>query len=503
MKVSALVIAAVVSAGRIASAQTAPCASVSPDPDCTIGSFNAPGCVPPVNADTGKIQHVIVLMQENRSWDSYYATIGTAKCSTFPPPAGETCVDKLGCDDCGSNPDPTNLSGPPIETFHQTAYCTEDTSHGWGGSHTEFNRADQNSSTGLNDGFTTANVSAADPTGRRAMGHYDAGDLNYYHALVRKFAFGDRYFSSILGPTYPNREYLLAATSFGHITNDLPPIPNGFPVDSIFTRLDAAGVSWKNYFNNLPQAGLVYSSPNTHFAPFATFFADLASCVLPAPVCQLPDVSFVDPFFLIAGVTGLESTDEHPQNDIQEGQLFVAAVIDALILSPVWKDSVLFLTYDEAGGFYDHVVPPAACAPDGFAPGYCADKPGGGCTSLGQATSDNPGTVTVGFDRYGFRTPNAVISPWVKPGHVSHVTADHTSILKFIETRFQLPTLTRRDANASDMTDYFDFAQDPASAPLFDPLDVLQTLPVPAFDPLRALMCIQNGVSVSDELPLP
>jgi phospholipase C len=465
--------------------------------DCSNGAGFQPA---PNSALNDKIQHVIVLMQENRSWDSYYATIGLNQCSVFPPPSGETCVDKLGCDDCGSNPDPTNAAAPRIQTFHQSAYCTEDTAHGWGESHVEFNPDDPNSGAGTNQGFTKANISTADPTGRRSMGHYDAGDLNYYNTLVKTFAFGDRYFSSVLDSTYPNREYLMAATSFGHVQNDFPPIPKGFPIDSIFTRLDGANppITWKDYFNNLPQAGLVYSSPNTHFAPFATFFADLATCVTPA-TCQLPQVAFVDPLFEIASPTGLEATDEHPSNDIQEGQAFVASVVDALIASPVWQQSVLFLIYDEAGGFYDHVVPPAACAPDSFTPGKCADTTNGTCTSFGNSSAQGLGGLTVGFDRYGFRVPNAVISPWVKPGYVSHQVQDHTSILKFIETRFGLGALTRRDANADDMLDYFDFSQ--THPPLADAVGVLERLPVPAFDPLRAVECMATRLQATATSP--
>ena len=252
---------------------------------------------------------------------------------------------------------------------------------------------------------------------------------------------------------------------------------------SIFDRLDAADVTWKNYFNNLPQAGLFVSATKGRFVPFETFFTDLASCVTPQ-TCQLPQVSFVDPAFFEVGVTGFEGTDEHPKNDIQEGQAFVASVVNALIASPVWKDSAMFLVYDEAGGFYDHVPPPAACAPDAFLPGNCADDPSGACTNLGQPSAQDLGGITVGFDRYGFRTPNAVISPWVKPAYVSHQVYDHTSVLKFLETRFQLPALTSRDANAGDMLDFFDFTQ--ASPPLLTP----PSLPLPAFDVEKGLQCV-------------
>lgn len=479
---------AVGTVGRPAAAQSSVCRAVgAAGNDCT-QTFNRAGCVPAANGDLGKIRHVIVLMQENRSWDSYYGTIDLPQCGSEAP--GQSCVDKLPPAGA-TNPDPTD-STRTIRSFHQTAYCTEDTAHGWGSSHVEFNPDDPNASTGTNQGFTKANVTAADPTGHRTMGYYDGTDLNYYWNLVRLFAFGDRYFSAVLDSTYPNREYLLAATSFGHVQNDFPPIPKGFPVPSIFSRLDAAGIDWKDYFNNLPQAGLVYDSPNTHFAPFAAFFADLAAGTL-------PPVALVDSAFEIKSATGLEATDEHPANDVQEGQAFVAAVIDALIASPLWKESVLFLTYDEAGGFYDHVVPPAACAPDAFTPGTCADTASGTCTSFGRPSKQGLGGITVGFDRYGFRVPNAVVSPWVKPGYVSHQVYDHTSILKFIETRFQLPTLTLRDANANDMTDFFDFS--PSNPPLADAPRVLETLPVAAFDPGRAAVCAATQLEATAGSP--
>jgi hypothetical protein len=295
---------------------------VAADLDCRKGKGDVPARNALLNS---KIRHVIVLMQENRSWDSYFGMIDLPQCGEEA--SGQSCVDKLPPEGA-TNPDPTDLS-KTIPSFHQTLYCTEDTAHGWDSSHVEYNRVDPNAPVGFNDGFTNANVSAADPTGHRSMGYYDGTDIDYYWDLVRLFAFGDRYFSTSLDSTYPNREYLLAASSFGHIKNDFPAIPSGFPVDSIFTRLDAAGITWKNYFLNLPQAGLVYDSPNTHLAPLPVFFADLATCLLPAPLCQLPQVSFVDPAFLLVGLTGLESTDEHPQNDVQEGQAFVAAIVDA------------------------------------------------------------------------------------------------------------------------------------------------------------------------------
>jgi phospholipase C len=157
----------------------------------------------------------------------------------------------------------------------------------------------------------------------------------------------------------------------------------------------------------------------------------------------LPSVSFIQ---------NASGSDEHPTTSVQAGAKFAKGFIDALMKSPNWKDSVFFLTYDEAGGIYDHVPPPSAPNPDGIAP-------------LDLTATDTQGN----FDRYGFRLPLMVVSPFTKPGFVSHTVADLTAILKFIETRYGLPPLTARDAAQPDMTEFFDFANssnlNPPAAP--------------------------------------
>src|SRR5205807_9500562 len=137
----------------------------------------------------------------------------------------------------------------------------------------------------------------------------------------------------------------------------------------------------------------------------------------------------------------------HPSSNSQVGQKFVSDVTHALFTSPNWASSALFLTYDEHGGFYDHVAPPAAPVPDGIAPMLQA--------------GDTPGA----FDRYGIRVPVAVISPFAKSHFVSHTVNDHTSILHFIETRFHLPALTNRDGSANPMLEFFDFKGAPFKTP--------------------------------------
>jgi phospholipase C len=347
----------------------------------------------------GRVQHIVVLMQENRSFDHY-----------FGQRAGDT------------NPNP--LGGTPIAAFHKTTYCeVADLNHSWNGTHQEWDG-------GKMDGFTAANAVAADPTGSRTMGYYDRTDLPFYYALDNTFAIGDHYFASALTQTFPNRFYLLAGTSFGHIRNDFP-TGAGYTQPTVFNLLDAAHVSWKIYYSQIAFANLFayVQTRQINVVPIDQYYVDASNG-------NLPQVSFVDPIFL---ATNTVENDEHPPSNVQVGQNFTANVINALFKSPEWLSSAMFLTYDEHGGFYDHMAPPAAVAPDSIPPMLQA--------------GDAPG----GFDRYGIRVPVTVISPWSKAHFVSHVVNDHTSILRFIETRFNLPTLTRRDAAANPMLEFFNF----------------------------------------------
>jgi phospholipase C len=370
------------------------------------------------------LQHIVVLMQENRSFDSYFGVLhdqGQPRTAEVP----ET-----------GNPNPTNPNGPPITPFHQPQTCiSSDVAHGWTATHAEINGGKMN-------GFTTQNVAPADPTGRRAMGYYDQSDLPFYYGLARTFGIGDRYFASVPGPTYPNRFYEMAGTSFGHISNDFPPA-GGWPQPTIFGRLQAAGISWKVYFAQVSTA-LFFAdgqSHQDHIVPISQYFAD-------AKAGTLPQVAFVEPTYI--GKVAVES-DEHPPANIQVGQQFTAGVVNALMASPNWSSSAFLLTYDEHGGFYDHVAPPRAPKPDNIPPIL------------------KPGDVNVPFDQYGVRVPFLVASPFSKPHFVSHRVSDHTSILKLIELRFGLKPLSERDEHANGLLEYFDFNHphftDPPSLP--------------------------------------
>lgn len=376
-----------------------------------------------------EIKHIVVLMQENRSADHYLGQLSVEGQPDYEP------------EPTTGNPDPLN-PGNTIVPFHQTALCdSSDLNHSWNGSHQEWNNGAMDGFTAAND-INSANSDPADPSGARTMGYYNRDQLPFYNALYKKFATGDRYFSSVLSQTFPNRFFLLAGTSFGHIANDLPP-PDGFTQPSIFNLLDDANISWKVYFSQIPFAyefSYVRNHAPGNVVPIEQYYAD-------AKAGTLPKVSFVDPIF--AGAPNVEN-DEHPPANVQVGQKFVWRVVHKLEKSPNWPTSALFLTYDEHGGYYDHVPPPPAVVPDAIPPML---QPG-----------DTPGA----FDRYGFRVPTVVVSPFARHHFVSHVVHDHTSILRFIEERFGLPALTARDAAADPMLEFFDFTNPPfLTAPAF------------------------------------
>jgi phospholipase C len=385
------------------------------------------------------IQHVVVLMQENRSFDSSFGKL---------PFEGQPKVEAEPLN--ASNPTPLDPGGPPIRAYHKTNYCeVADLDHSWNGAHAEWDG-------GKMDGFTAANAVSADPTGSRTMGWYDRKDLPFYYGLYSTFATNDRYFSFVLSRTFPNRFYLLAGTSFGHIRNDLPP-SDGFTQPTVFNLLDAAGITWRIYYSQIPFAdefSYVRDHAPGNVVPIDQYYADAAAGTL-------PQVSFIDPIFVSQADT---ETDEHPCSNIQVGEQFVANVTDALFASPDWSSTAMFLTYDENGGFYDHIAPPPAPVPDAIPPML------------------DPGDTPGAFDRYGFRVPVAVISPYTKPHYVSHVVEDHTSILRFIETRFGLPALTNRDANANPMLEYFDFSHAAFATP--------PSLPAAPLDPTQFAACL-------------
>ena len=279
---------------------------------------------------------------------------------------------------------------------------------------------------GTNSGFVQSQ------SGPVSMGYITPDVLPFVNSLAATFPVCDRWFCSVGAQTYPNRRYLMAGTSLGltvDVLNDDVP-PNG----TIFQALDAHGISWKNYWSSLPSS-LIWSYQNalpgfsSHLVKDSQFFADAAAGDLPA-------VSLVDPNF--------SSTSEEDPQDVQYGDQFLAKVVNAVMASPQWAHTLLVWTYDEWGGYYDHVPPPSAPVPDDVAPVL--------------APGDPPGS----FDRYGFRVPSGIVSPYARKDYVSSVVHDHTSILKLIETKWNLPALTHRDGGADNLLDSIDLHGEPA-----------------------------------------
>jgi phospholipase C len=496
----------------------------------------------PAKADgnLNKVKHVIVIMQENHSFDNYFGALAYAPGTPYHRGLfgcrkdDHECVDGLTCK---VNKDGTlncfnanrEDNGKLVFAFHDPKRCAApDLNHSWFETHEEANffhpnntlhDADMNGFVKVNDATEQIDNGVESPTEDQTMGFYTQDDIPFYYSLASTFAVSDRYFASVLGPTFPNRSYLLAATSFGHLTTSdtFPPAGGYKPISgTIFDLLDKNNVSWADYFQDAPQGGsfrpFSATAIDPHFLPLAVLLAQAAG--VPG-VPELPSVSFVDPNFGIFGVKS--ENDEHPPTDIQRGQAFVSKVVNALRNGPFWKDSVIFITYDEHGGYYDHVQPPAARqghsrTPDGIFPGQCEDlsnvplslQPGGGAECSQNLLSTTDTTVIdaeklcpdlaanptgeypeecASFDQVGVRVPFLAISPFSKTHYVSHTIGDHTSLLAFIEKRFLsiasdpgdndgdddddfAPVtrlhLTKRDQHAHTLEDLFDFDAAPS-----------------------------------------
>jgi phospholipase C len=368
------------------------------------------------------IKHIIFYMQENRPFDQYFGRMGAYRAGK----GNNDAFDSLPL----SNSLPDYSDGRHVSPYHMATECHENLSPGWNESHYTYHN-------GADDFVMKASgsiPSSIDPQGTRAMGYYDQSDLPYYYELAWQYGTSDRWFSSIMAPTIPNRMYMFAATSFGHIRPDSAPA-GGWTPKTIFRALSEAGVSWKYYYqdNSVFLAQWKdWSTQQSKVVNISNYYTDLQNGTLPSVV-----------FIERASQLGL---DEHPTKNIQKGAANTKKIIDALMNSSAWSSSAFILTFDEAGGFYDHVKPQPATKPDAIAPMW--------------RSTDNKAD----FDQTGFRVPFIIVSPWVKPHFVSHVVRDNTAILKLIETRFNVPALTARDAAQDDMTEFFDFTNPPHTA---------------------------------------
>jgi len=357
------------------------------------------------------LRHIVLLMQENRSFDHLFGRFPGA--DGLPPGASVTAA---------------------------TADCLRDPPH---------NQAALDRIAGSDDDY-------ANPAALTAFGE---AQVPVAWALARRFTLCDRYFAPVLGPTFVNRLFSVAATGAGFHDNT-DPIPTALlPRPTIVDRLEAAGVSWACYLAQVPDRGGYEAvafyperqgDPRAN-RPFSRFLADAASGRLPA-------VSWVVP---------ADPLSEHPPTPPQWGQHFSALAVRALMSGPQWRSSALVLNYDESGGFYDHVAPPAG---------------------------------------RGFRVPCTVVSPYARPGYVSHQVFDHASVLALVETTFGLRPITDRDASASPLADCFDFDHatlDPVLLPASPPATgcpppppwAAELLAMPLNGPPRPAAAIEAGPS--------
>jgi phospholipase C len=377
--------------------------------------------------DRSGIEHVVVVMMENRSFDHLLGWLPGADGRQ----AGLTYVDGNGV------PSNTFALAP---TIGFQGCDNLDPDHSWEGGRIQYNN-------GAMDGWLRAN------SDRFAIGYYERKDRAFFNELAMSFTTLDHYFCSIMAETFPNRFFMHSAQT--------PVLHNGevtevVTIPTIWDRLADAGVSGRYYFSDVPFLAFW----GTRYLPIARPHADF---LLDAAAGTLPAVSFVEPRFL--GAEQGASNDDHPHGDIRAGDAFMSEAFHAVARGPRWANTVFIITYDEWGGFFDHVAPPTAAAANDVDP------------------PDENGEVLLGM-----RVPVIVASPWTraagKPRIASQVF-DHTSILKLIEWRWQLPNLTLRDAPDSgvgNLVDVLDFRRPNRGVPkLPRPVPPLLQLCPPGF----------------------
>ena len=469
------------------------------------------------------IDHVVFMLQENHSFDNYFGMLNPYReANGWNKGDDGNTYNVDGIDDKLSTISNEDDEGTSFPLFKFTSTCIDDETSSWYESYGDVSRWDLTTTRPIRmDGFvhtaenyakdcaSTSTCSGGpsaftDLTGKRSMGYYDQGFLNYYYYMASQFAVSDRWFSPVSTKSIGNR----IATFTGGTTQGLvfdPGSDDGLQqlaIDNIFEELDNAKVSWKVYYTVTQGYCLEEDDCPAGFANYpATDFSELtysyqylyenpsgAACVAPtqassvvgdasnsfcidpnhiAPLSQyfsdlkygtLPSFAFIE--------AGYGNNDEHPGagQSILAGQAQVASIINAFMASPEWSNSVFFLSYDEGGGPYDHVPPVPGHSNDNTDPslGTIPDissiavnadsynpclPPSGTPTLHCDLAANDPGAnpadaaAVHGFAaQLGFRLPNMVISPFVRKHYVSHVPMDHTAVIKFVENRFIGPS---------------------------------------------------------------
>ncbi len=349
------------------------------------------------------IRHIIILMKENRSFDHMLGKLheqGQPGTEAVPP----SFIN-------------TDSSGAAVAAHHATTTCIPfDPNH-------QSTAVIASVANGYMNGFVkNAAGSSVDPLGNPAttdghyvMSEYESADLPFYYWLANTYALNDRHFAPLQSGTYASRNFFMLGTNAGVVDTGISfPDPG---TNSIFRTLMTSGYTWGAYSDSEPFSGsLGWTSADPGVHSMQEFYKSLDDGTL-------PNVVFVD--------AEEEIEDEHPTADVQVGKAWTRNIYQHAIKSPQWPRMAIVFTYDEAGAFADHVPPPSSCLAN---------------------AGDSP------FTELGPRVPFIMISPWAKSHYVSHVAHDHTAITRFIETIFDLPALTSRDANSDALLDMFDFS---------------------------------------------
>jgi phospholipase C len=358
------------------------------------------------------IDHFVVLMMENRSFDHYFGWL----------PNADGVQDR-------SYPDPDN-GGVLVPTRHASTLDTgqwqgcghPDPNHSWNGGREQLGSALANRKREP-DGFL------AGENDEFALCYYNEGELGFIHPAGREFTVFDRFHCSLMASTWPNRYYKWSAQSGGRKDNSPPVETLGNQWETLFDRAlktnpanlpGLNGLTARYYNSDLPFSAVWGARGASWTRPVAEYYADCAAGTL-------PNITFVDPPFRDGGGGDGVSADEHPLGDVRLGQAFMSDVVHAFIESPNWERGALFIVYDEWGGFFDHVCPPSV--PDA------------------RRSSD----LNEDFGLMGYRIPAVAVSPYAKRGAVSHTLCGFESIIKLITYRFGLGSLTTRDAQANNI----------------------------------------------------
>ncbi len=360
----------------------------------------------------GRVEHVVVLMFENRSFDHM---LGFFKSADYP-------ID-------GLNGDERNLENP-LDPASVAVQVSRDAPTGPDLSPTPNHEVRDvtvqlfgapippSTMTEHNNGFVfdyaqiTGNAGAP---AHRVMRCHDPANLPVLSTLVNEFAVCDQWYSSVPGPTWPNRFFVHAATSNGFIDNNL----HDYSMRTVFENLEDNGNSWTVYFHDLPLT-LTLNNVRASVANFKLFDDEFRDDCANG---TLPSYSFIEPRYF--DFLWLKANDQHPPHSVLPGELLLADVYEMLRASPQWETTVLVVLWDEHGGLYDHELPPAAVNPDGKS------------------------TPEFAFDRLGVRVPALIVSPYIPRRTIDHTVCDHTSAPAFLKRAFGLPSfLTARDEAA-------------------------------------------------------